>query len=97
MSEYKKRNLGKMPCETCGETVTVKEKYDIEHPDMLGTLSYRCDECDAAPYSKAGTFQNQRWRAKIIKPSNGDPSNGDPQKTKTPPVNNKKTDWLSEL
>jgi DNA-directed RNA polymerase subunit M/transcription elongation factor TFIIS len=52
-----KVNIGKMGCETCGNHVTVKENEN-------GTLSYRCDECDAAPYAKTGTLQNTRWREK---------------------------------
>lgn len=49
-----KTNIGKMPCETCGNQVTVKANEN-------GTLSYRCDECDAAPYAKFGTGQNEKW------------------------------------
>lgn len=52
-----KTNIGKMGCETCGNHVTLKENEN-------GTLSYRCDECDAAPYAKADTLQNKRWREK---------------------------------
>lgn len=53
-----KTNIGKMGCETCGNHVTVKSNEN-------GTLSYRCDECDAAPYAKAGTIQNNKWRDKL--------------------------------
>lgn len=53
-----KVNIGKMPCETCGNAVTVKQNEN-------GTLSYRCDECDAAPYAKTGTLQNEVWRGKM--------------------------------
>jgi hypothetical protein len=65
-----KVNLGKMPCETCGNTVTVKQ-------NELGTLSYRCDECDAAPYAKAGTLQNQHWRTKLTSLTKNDLHNHD--------------------
>lgn len=54
-----KINIGKMPCETCGNQVTVKQNENA-------TLSYRCDECDAAPYAKTGTLQNLKWREKLI-------------------------------
>ncbi|CAN4270606.1 hypothetical protein MCERHM31_00795 [Methylophilaceae bacterium] len=54
-----KINIGKMPCETCGNHVTVKQNEN-------GTLSYRCDECDAAPYAKTGTLQNEHWRSKLV-------------------------------
>lgn len=53
-----KINIGKMPCETCGNQVTVKQNENA-------TLSYRCDECDAAPYAKTGTLQNIKWREKL--------------------------------
>lgn len=53
-----KINIGKMACETCGNDVTVKQNEN-------GTLSYRCDECDAAPYAKTGTLQNEHWRGKL--------------------------------
>jgi hypothetical protein len=47
-----------MPCETCSTEVVVKKN---EH----GTLSYRCDECDAAPYARSGTGQHAAWSAKL--------------------------------
>lgn len=53
-----KINIGKMACETCGNHVTVKQNENA-------TLSYRCDECDAAPYAKTGTLQNIKWREKL--------------------------------
>lgn len=53
-----KINKGKMACETCGNVVTVKENEN-------NTLSYRCDECDAAPYAKLGTLQHVHWTKKI--------------------------------
>lgn len=53
-----KINIGKMPCECCGNQVTVKQNENA-------TLSYRCDECDAAPYAKTGTGQNLKWREKL--------------------------------
>lgn len=53
-----KINIGKMSCETCSNAVTVKQNEN-------GTLSYRCDECDAAPYAKTGTQQNELWRMKL--------------------------------
>ena len=53
-----KTKLGKMPCESCGEPVTVRE-------NERGTLSYRCEECDAAPYARTGTGQHGRWLAKL--------------------------------
>lgn len=53
-----KVNKGKMPCETCGNQVTVK----VNEND---TLSYRCDECDAAPYAKLGTLQHSHWMRKM--------------------------------
>lgn len=55
-----KLNIGKMDCETrgCDNVVTVKQN---EH----GTLSYRCDECDAAPYARTGTRQNELWRSNL--------------------------------
>ena len=53
-----KINIGKMSCETCANAVTVKQNEN-------GTLSYRCDECDAAPYAKTGTQQNELWRVKL--------------------------------
>lgn len=53
-----KINIGKMACETCSNDVTVKQNEN-------GTLSYRCDECDAAPYAKTGTLQNEHWRGKL--------------------------------
>lgn len=53
MAEVKKKH-GKMNCETCGEPVTVKA-------NERGTLSYNCQECDAAPYAKVGTGQHAAW------------------------------------
>jgi DNA-directed RNA polymerase subunit M/transcription elongation factor TFIIS len=53
-----KINIGKMACETCGNQVTVKQNENA-------TLSYRCDECDAAPYAKTGTLQNLKWRERL--------------------------------
>lgn len=53
-----KTKVGKMACESCGEAVVVKQ-------NERGTLSYRCDECDAAPYARPGTGQHERWRLKI--------------------------------
>lgn len=47
-----------MPCETCGNDIVVKE-------NELGTLSYRCDECDAAPYARKGTGQHAAWLKKM--------------------------------
>lgn len=64
-----KINVGKMPCETCGNHVTVKQNEN-------GTLSYRCDECDAAPYAKTGTLQNEHWRSKLVGLSKTDAANG---------------------
>ncbi len=45
-----------MICDTkgCGNEVVVKRNEN-------GTLSYRCDECDAAPYARVGTGQYQAW------------------------------------
>lgn len=63
-----KINIGKMVCETCSNAVTVKQN---EH----GTLSYRCDECDAAPYAKTGTLQNEHWRGKLTKLEKNDAHN----------------------
>lgn len=62
-----KINIGKMPCETCGNQVTVKQNEN-------GTLSYRCDECDAAPYAKTGTLQNEHWRGKLTGLQKAEPS-----------------------
>lgn len=55
-----KTKLGKMPCESCGEPVTVRE-------NERGTLSYRCEECDAAPYARSGTGQHAHWLTKLQK------------------------------
>lgn len=51
-----KIKVGRMVCETkgCGNEVVVKRNEN-------GTLSYRCDECDAAPYARAGTGQHKAW------------------------------------
>lgn len=51
-----KIKVGRMVCETkgCGNQVVVKKNEN-------GTLSYRCDECDAAPYARAGTGQYKAW------------------------------------
>lgn len=57
MAEIKQK-AGKMACETCGEPVVVKT-------NERGTLSYNCQECDAAPYARAGTGQNAAWRRKM--------------------------------
>lgn len=57
-----KTKLGKMACESCGEPVTVRE-------NERGTLSYRCEECDAAPYARSGTGQHANWLAKLQKPA----------------------------
>lgn len=53
-----KTKVGKMACESCGEPVIVKQ-------NELETLSYRCDECDAAPYARVGTGQHKRWLEKV--------------------------------
>lgn len=57
MAEIKTK-VGKMGCETCGEPVTVKT-------NERGTLSYCCQECDAAPYSRKGTGQYGHWVKKM--------------------------------
>ena len=57
MAEVKKK-VGRMACETCGDTVTVKA-------NERGTLSYSCQECDAAPYARAGTIQHGIWSRKM--------------------------------
>lgn len=51
-----KVKIGRMVCETknCGNEVVVKKNEN-------GTLSYRCDECDAAPYARVGTGQYKAW------------------------------------
>lgn len=53
-----KQKKGRMPCETCGNDVVVKV-------NELETLSYRCDECDAAPYARKGTHQHSIWCQKM--------------------------------
>jgi len=53
-----KINVGEMACETCGRVVVVKQN---EH----GTLSYRCDYCDAAPYQRKETIAAATWRKKL--------------------------------
>lgn len=61
-----KVNIGKMPCETCTNHVTVKQNEN-------DTLSYRCDECDAAPYAKLGTIQHSLWRKKLTPLAKNEP------------------------
>ncbi len=91
-----KINIGKMPCETCGNHVTVKQNEN-------GTLSYRCDECDAAPYAKTGTLQNEHWRSKLVglsKPDEVDGAENDlkqPANTVPPPVKTKSVGIFGEL
>ena len=58
-----KVKIGHMACESCGEKVVVKQ-------NELETLSYRCDECDAAPYARKGTAQHGIWLKKT-KPVEG--------------------------
>jgi len=53
-----KIKIGNMFCETCGEKVAVKENENF-------VLSYRCDECDAAPYARPDTPQKKVWLSKI--------------------------------
>ncbi len=53
-----KTKLGKMPCESCGEIVVVRK-------NERGTLSYRCDECDAAPYARTDTGLHKIWMGKL--------------------------------
>lgn len=69
-----KTNIGKMKCETrgCDNVVTVKEAEN-------GTLSYRCDECDAAPYAKVGTGQNALWRSNITPRKAADEAKREPE------------------
>lgn len=62
-----KQKIGNMPCETCGNKVVVKE-------NELGTLSYRCDECDAAPYAKKGTGQHKTWLSKMTRSAESQPA-----------------------
>lgn len=60
-----KNKFGYMPCETCGERVMVKV-------NEKNTLSYGCDECDAAPYAKEGSGQHAHWVKKCaveVKPA----------------------------
>lgn len=74
-----KTNLGEMTCETCCRVVVVKENES-------GTLSYRCDYCDAAPYARQGSMQSGLWRKKI-KPFSGPPEAQEPPpKTETAPT-----------
>jgi hypothetical protein len=55
-----KVNIGKMNCENrrCDNVVTVKQNEN-------GTLSYRCDECDAAPYARVGTGLHLSWMEQL--------------------------------
>lgn len=66
-----KVNIGKMKCETrgCDNTVTIKQNEN-------GTLSYRCDECDAAPYARVGTGQHMLWMDQIVPIAKNDVTQG---------------------
>lgn len=76
-----KTKVGKMKCESCGEPVTVRT-------NERETLSYRCEECDAAPYARPGTGLHGIWMGKITldkSPSAAPAKTPDPQPTPPPP------------
>lgn len=55
-----KNNLGKMPCEACGDIVAVFESGN-------GTLSYKCQDaqCEHSAFAQGHTGAAKRWRAKL--------------------------------
>ena len=62
INKHSKINIGKMKCETarCGNTCTVKKSL------KTGVLSYRCDQCDKAPYARFGTGEYLAWMEDLI-------------------------------
>jgi len=73
-----KQKKGRMPCETCSNDVVVKV-------NELDTLSYRCDECDAAPYARKGTGQHAAWLRKMGVGAENTPAAEKPQPKETKP------------
>lgn len=61
MAANVKTKLGRMPCENCGEPVTVRQAESK-------TLSYTCDGCDKSAYAKWGTDCARSWLAKLPTP-----------------------------
>lgn len=53
-----KTKVGHMACVDCGHQVAVKENEN-------GTLSFSCDECDAAMYAKKSATNNAIWRKRM--------------------------------
>jgi hypothetical protein len=60
-----KKRIGTMPCE--GSRCKSHEKAIpvVVFENSKGTLSYRCDYCDRAPYARAGTDQHDDWMQDI--------------------------------
>jgi hypothetical protein len=71
-----KSKYGHMVCHDCPEKVVVKVN---EH----GTLSYTCEECDAASYCKQGAGNRSAWEGRITKVAGSAPA---------PKPDDKKTD-----
>jgi len=67
-----------MPCQTRGCTHTV-----VVRANDRFTLSYRCDECDSAPYALNGTGVHSSWLAQIT------PAPGENGLVQTPPGDSK--------
>jgi hypothetical protein len=63
MVTAKKENLGKMPCECCGEPVAVKKAI------LTGTLSYQCQDadCEKSGYAPGHTGAARKWLTLIVK------------------------------
>ncbi|MGK5023109.1 hypothetical protein [Janthinobacterium sp. LB2P10] len=72
-----KKNLGKMPCERCGDPVAVMQSE-------TGTLSYKCQhaDCEKSSFAASHTGAAKAWMAKLPKPSLGEP----PKAEVKPPV-----------
>lgn len=61
-----KTKYGYMACPDCSQRVTVKANAN-------NTLSFTCDECDAAGYCKAGAGNRAAWEKKITKITPAEP------------------------
>lgn len=63
--ENTKHRIGTMPCEGSRCKSHDQKIPVVVFENSKGTLSYRCDYCDRAPYARAGTDQHADWMQDI--------------------------------
>ena len=65
MAETTKQRIGTMPCEGSRCKSHDRKIPVVVFKNDRGTLSYRCDYCDRAPYARQGTEQHADWMQDI--------------------------------